>query len=178
MATFHIITLGCKVNLCESAALARKLTASGWREAAGDETSDLCVVNTCAVTGKAACSPVKRCARPCDETPAPAWWLPGVTPGRPPHPCRNQRGMAVMGTGEKLSIDQAIQSQVASPPLIRCGEVKTLRTFDPMPDGEPRTAPAPFLKFRTAATPTAPTASFPAPGGPAVAFPRIRSWTS
>ena len=52
--TFKIVTLGCKVNQYESDGLIEALTAAGWRPAAADHPADLCVVNTCAVTGGAA----------------------------------------------------------------------------------------------------------------------------
>lgn len=53
MPTFIIKTLGCKVNRFESEAMAALLTAAGWTPAA-DGPADLCIVNTCAVTGRSA----------------------------------------------------------------------------------------------------------------------------
>jgi threonylcarbamoyladenosine tRNA methylthiotransferase MtaB len=49
----RVLTLGCKVNQHESARLIEALTSSGCREAGAGEAADLCVVNTCAVTGRA-----------------------------------------------------------------------------------------------------------------------------
>ncbi len=54
MKSFKIITLGCKVNQAESEALAQDLKSSRWRPAGTGEPADLCVINTCAVTRKAA----------------------------------------------------------------------------------------------------------------------------
>lgn len=51
--SFTVVTLGCKVNQYESEALARRLVADGWRRAAGPPV-DLCLINTCTVTGRAA----------------------------------------------------------------------------------------------------------------------------
>ena len=51
MKTFNIITLGCKVNQCESNAIANDLLHAGWQRKKSD--ADLCIINTCAVTGKA-----------------------------------------------------------------------------------------------------------------------------
>ncbi len=51
---FQIITLGCKVNQCESEALDRQLAQKGGRPSGKNEIADLCVINTCAVTAKAA----------------------------------------------------------------------------------------------------------------------------
>jgi threonylcarbamoyladenosine tRNA methylthiotransferase MtaB len=51
--SFKIITLGCKVNQCESAYLKESLQSAGLREASKDESADIAVVNTCIVTQKA-----------------------------------------------------------------------------------------------------------------------------
>ncbi len=48
------VTLGCKVNQYESEYLRQGLAGLGYRDAAEDETADLCIVNTCAVTAEAA----------------------------------------------------------------------------------------------------------------------------
>ena len=53
LKTFKIITLGCKVNQCESESLAAALTEAGWCRAPEEWPAGLCIVNTCAVTGKA-----------------------------------------------------------------------------------------------------------------------------
>ena len=48
-----IFTLGCKVNECESASLARALCARGWEVTEELEPADLYILNTCAVTAEA-----------------------------------------------------------------------------------------------------------------------------
>ncbi len=53
MPKFKIITLGCKVNQAESEAIAGRLAEAHWTPAGPDETADLCIVNTCAVTQRA-----------------------------------------------------------------------------------------------------------------------------
>ncbi|MDJ0720031.1 MAG: tRNA (N(6)-L-threonylcarbamoyladenosine(37)-C(2))-methylthiotransferase MtaB [Desulfobacterales bacterium] len=50
---FLITTLGCKVNQFESDAIAQALESHGWRRAAPDDQAEVCIVNTCTVTGKA-----------------------------------------------------------------------------------------------------------------------------
>ena len=51
--TFRIITLGCKVNQYESAALKAALLASGCSESSHDREAELTIVNTCIVTQNA-----------------------------------------------------------------------------------------------------------------------------
>lgn len=46
----RLVTLGCKVNQYETQLVRESLEQHGYREATGDESADLCVVNTCTVT--------------------------------------------------------------------------------------------------------------------------------
>lgn len=57
--TFSILTFGCKVNSCESAAIHDAFLAAGYSLAAEGEPADVCIINSCAVTGVG----VKRRAR-------------------------------------------------------------------------------------------------------------------
>lgn len=49
--TCRLVTLGCKVNQYETQLVKEALQQNGYREASEDEAADLCVVNTCTVTG-------------------------------------------------------------------------------------------------------------------------------
>ncbi|MCF8077791.1 MAG: tRNA (N(6)-L-threonylcarbamoyladenosine(37)-C(2))-methylthiotransferase MtaB [Desulfobacterales bacterium] len=51
---FAIVTLGCRVNQCESDSLAQQLKDGGWYQAAPGVEPDLVIVNTCTVTARAA----------------------------------------------------------------------------------------------------------------------------
>ena len=50
--TFKILTLGCKVNSCESAAIEKRFLENGFTKA-DSETADLYIINSCSVTGTA-----------------------------------------------------------------------------------------------------------------------------
>ena len=50
MKTFKIHTLGCKVNTYESEAISELLIASSFKRVEEDETADVIIINTCAVT--------------------------------------------------------------------------------------------------------------------------------
>jgi len=52
MRTFKAITLGCKVNQYETEYVCEGLLRLGYRRAETDEPADLCIVNTCTVTGE------------------------------------------------------------------------------------------------------------------------------
>ncbi|MCC8034762.1 MAG: tRNA (N(6)-L-threonylcarbamoyladenosine(37)-C(2))-methylthiotransferase MtaB [Rikenellaceae bacterium] len=49
--SFH--TLGCKLNFSETSTLARQFEAGGFVRAAAGDVPDICIVNTCSVTGQA-----------------------------------------------------------------------------------------------------------------------------
>lgn len=50
MKTCRLVTLGCRVNQYETQLVREALERQGYREAADNESADLCVVNTCTVT--------------------------------------------------------------------------------------------------------------------------------
>lgn len=50
MRTFSIITLGCRVNQCESDEIAQGLSDRGWRSTEVGEIPSVVIVNTCTVT--------------------------------------------------------------------------------------------------------------------------------
>lgn len=52
MPTCRLVTLGCKVNQYETQLVQEALEKHGYREAGAEEQADLCVVNTCTVTGE------------------------------------------------------------------------------------------------------------------------------
>ncbi len=54
MPLLRAITLGCKVNQYETELVIEGLSRVGFCEANGDEPADLCLVNTCTVTGEGA----------------------------------------------------------------------------------------------------------------------------
>jgi threonylcarbamoyladenosine tRNA methylthiotransferase MtaB len=49
-ASLRTVTLGCKVNQYETEFVRQALNGIGYRDAAKDESADLCIVNTCTVT--------------------------------------------------------------------------------------------------------------------------------
>ncbi|MCQ2406079.1 MAG: tRNA (N(6)-L-threonylcarbamoyladenosine(37)-C(2))-methylthiotransferase MtaB [Oscillospiraceae bacterium] len=49
---FRTLTLGCKVNQCETRALEQYLTAAGGCECGENDSPDIVIVNTCAVTAE------------------------------------------------------------------------------------------------------------------------------
>lgn len=53
MTTFMMTTLGCKVNQFETEAIGLALGRKGWTRTGKGREADVCIINTCTVTGKA-----------------------------------------------------------------------------------------------------------------------------
>lgn len=51
--TFSVITLGCKLNYCESAAIEKSFLEDGFTPTPDGEKADVYIINSCAVTGTA-----------------------------------------------------------------------------------------------------------------------------
>lgn len=69
--TFSVFTLGCKVNSCESAAIIDSMLEAGYERAEPQQTADVCIINSCAVTGmsvKKARQMISRCKKDAPES--------------------------------------------------------------------------------------------------------------
>ena len=108
---FHIITFGCKVNQCDTAGMARELTARGWCAASPGAEPDLVIVNTCTVTARAdqqARQTIRRLAREHPETPL---WVTGCYGQRAPAEVAALPGVqTVFGNQEKADLGHLLSN--------------------------------------------------------------------
>jgi len=115
---FHMITFGCKVNQCDTAGMARELSARGWRAAAPGADPDLVIVNTCTVTKRAdqqARQTIRRLAREHPEAPI---WVTGCYAQRAPAEVAALPGVqAVFGNQEKTDL-ALLLSECCRPPAL------------------------------------------------------------
>ena len=128
--TYEIITLGCKVNSCESAAIAQSMERAGFSRSDGAEPADVYIINSCAVTGmseKKARQTVSRCKR---QNPDGVVVLCGCFPQAYPEEAGGVKGADIVtGNGLKGSIPQLVQDYLDN--RIRCMKVPPLtREFD------------------------------------------------
>jgi threonylcarbamoyladenosine tRNA methylthiotransferase MtaB len=116
MPAFHILTFGCKVNQCDTAGMARELTARGWRAAAPGTAPDLVLVNTCTVTARAdqqARQAIRRLAR---ERPGAPLWITGCYAQRAPAEVAALPGVQVVfGNQEKARLAHLMTEREAGP---------------------------------------------------------------
>lgn len=127
---FDIITLGCKVNSCESAAIAEAMEQAGYERCAENEISDIYIVNSCAVTSiavKKAKQMISRCKR---SNPSAVSVLCGCYPQSYPEAAGKTTGAdIVVGNGEKSAIPAMVEEYLEK--RIRMMRVSPLsREFD------------------------------------------------
>ncbi|MGN1340714.1 MAG: tRNA (N(6)-L-threonylcarbamoyladenosine(37)-C(2))-methylthiotransferase MtaB [Oscillospiraceae bacterium] len=107
---YSIITLGCKVNSCESAAISNAFEARGYHPAV-NEPADVYVINSCAVTGtgvKKARQAVSHCR---SENPSAAVVLCGCYPQAYPEEAARDALAAdiIIGNENKAKIPELVE---------------------------------------------------------------------
>lgn len=152
MKKFKIITLGCKVNQCESAALAGLLEGTGCRPGAADEMHDLVVLNTCTVTGKAAMQSRQAIRQAVRSHPGAKIVVTGCYAQTAPHEIGRIDGVDyIVGHGDKLNIPELIGqcgSQAPAPVILHSEILRHPRGFAPLPSVAPETRTRAFLKIQ------------------------------
>jgi threonylcarbamoyladenosine tRNA methylthiotransferase MtaB len=147
MPTFKIITLGCKVNQAESESIASRLAGPEWHPAGADEEADLCIINTCTVTQKAALQSRQAVRRAIHANPRASVAVTGCYAETDPQALMTIRGLDCI-------VDQAAKGRL--PEIVRArGIAKCDRPALLSGAGEAPASPADF-SFDTAAGRTRP----------------------
>lgn len=128
--TFEVITLGCKVNSCESAAISARFAEDGFTLAESGAPADVYIVNSCAVTAmseKKARQVISRCKR---ENPDCVTVLCGCFPQAYPEAAGKVAGADIVtGNSAKGAIPQLVRKYLSE--HIRCMRVDPMtRQFD------------------------------------------------
>jgi threonylcarbamoyladenosine tRNA methylthiotransferase MtaB len=151
MKSFTIITLGCKVNQCESAALAGLLESAGYRPAAPGDGKDLVVINTCTVTGKAAMQSRQAIRRAIRNHPEAEIVVTGCYAQTAPQEIQRIEGVDyIVGHGDKLNIAGLVRRtgpKSAAPTIVR-KDINRPCGFEPFPATAPEDRTRAFLKIQ------------------------------
>jgi threonylcarbamoyladenosine tRNA methylthiotransferase MtaB len=108
---FQIITLGCKVNQCESESLDRQWAKRGGRPTGKNEKADFCVINTCTVTAKAATQSRQAVRRAIRDNPGARIIVTGCHAQTEPEAIRQIRGVdQVVGYHAKRRLPEMLRS--------------------------------------------------------------------
>ena len=108
-ASFH--TLGCKLNFSETATIEKLLSQKGIEKASKEEIPDICVVNTCSVTGNADKKGRQLIRSLASKFPEAAIIVTGCYAQLKPEEVAKLPHVAlVLGSNEKLKISQYLDS--------------------------------------------------------------------
>lgn len=126
--TYEIITLGCKVNSCESAAIAEQMENAGFFPA--ETGADVCIINSCAVTSTGVKKARQAVSRKKRENPACVVVLCGCFPQAYPEQASQIIGADIVtGNSQKGNIAALVKDYLAKP--VRTMRVSPLtRDFD------------------------------------------------
>lgn len=151
MKFYKITTLGCKVNQYESDDLAGGLEADGWKKARKNSEIDLCIVNTCAVTGKAAMQSRQAIRKAVRDYPAARIVAAGCYSQIDPENIRSIPGVHyVIGHGDKHRIPDLLKraTEYTDIPVIRADKLPSDVLFSPIDPVVPQSRTRPFLKIQ------------------------------
>lgn len=117
MQRFKLVTLGCKLNQCESEELGLSLSAKAYRPCRGGEPVDLVVVNTCTVTERAAVQSRQAIRRAIREHPGAFVVVTGCLAETDPQTLRAIPGVGrVVGRTAKAGLAESLCAAKTAPP--------------------------------------------------------------
>lgn len=124
-----IVTLGCKVNAYDSAALADRLRGAGCDVVGADDVADVVVVNSCTVTDAADAESRRLARRARRRNPAARIVLTGCWAQTKPNAAAALPGIdAVVGTGRPEAVVHAVLAPSAEVPRVAVADVRRLET--------------------------------------------------
>lgn len=158
---FIIKTLGCKVNQVESETIISDLERKGWCNESSDHPADVCIINTCTVTGKAAMQSrqaVRQCIR---SHPGALIVVTGCHAQTDPEDIQRIKGVHhIIGNSHKDNITDVIiaagRQSAVSPRsdvhvhemVVACGDISQNREFFPLSTGIADNRTRPFIKIQ------------------------------
>ncbi len=152
MSKFKITTLGCKVNQAESEAIAQDLQSSKWLTARSLEEADICIVNTCAVTQKAAMQSRQAVRRAVRANPNAHIVVTGCYAQTAPQDIEAIEGVNyIVGHGEKHTIGRMIRAdghRAPGQPITIRGDIRKQRPFAAIPIANTVRRTRSFLKIQ------------------------------
>ncbi len=150
MRKFNIKTLGCKVNQCESDAMAREIKNSMALSPGSGDEGDVIVINTCTVTQKASMQSRQAIRKAIRENPDAKVLVTGCYAQTAPHEIAAIKGVhAVIGNREKTRISQFILGDHNTcQPILACGDINGQKRFSSFSRTAFGKRTRPFLKIQ------------------------------
>ncbi len=116
MPKFITTTLGCKVNQCESESIAKSMISSGWSQSGEESGADICIINTCSVTGRASMQSRQAIRQAIRSNPGAVVIVTGCYAQTEPDELKKIDGIGlIIGNREKENIFEIIKSKFQYP---------------------------------------------------------------
>ena len=152
MPKFRITTLGCKVNQCESDVIAEQLTSCDWSLALENESSEICIINTCTVTQKASMQSRQAVRQAIRRNPSARIVVTGCYAQTEPEAIEKILGVDdIIGNADKHLICEMIRrntNTALDQPLTICKDMQPEIDSEFLPDGVADGRTRPFLKIQ------------------------------
>ena len=149
---FCIRTLGCKVNQYESDVIAQTLTESGSVPTYAEGDSDLFIVNTCAVTQKAAMQSRQAVRQAIRTNPTARILVTGCYAQTEPDELKQIKGVdVIIGHKKKYEIPQLVHALIEAEsqiPISICNNLAKERIFRQIPSVPRQDRTRPILKIQ------------------------------
>jgi threonylcarbamoyladenosine tRNA methylthiotransferase MtaB len=135
MKKIAIATLGCKVNQCESAAFASSFAEAGCELVPFGGRADVCVINTCAVTGRAGQQSRQLIRRALKENPSARLVVTGCYAQMEPQQvlALSDQPLCLVGNGRKEQVVAAALAEGGGEEVLLLDEIANHRTITPLP---------------------------------------------
>jgi len=153
MPTYKIITLGCKVNQQESEIISKLLKNGAWQPAPANSDADVCIINTCTVTGKASMQSRQEIRKAVKANPNAKIIVTGCYAQTAPDEIKNISGVHhVAGNAFKISLPESILSSEINmedhTPSLQISNIMKEERFQAFPTILPGERTRPFLKIQ------------------------------
>jgi threonylcarbamoyladenosine tRNA methylthiotransferase MtaB len=152
MPKFTITTLGCKVNQCESDAIAKQLKSADWLAARKTEPTELCIINTCTVTQKASMQSRQAVRRAIRANPAARIVVTGCYAQTEPDAIQEIEGVHyIVGNADKHAICEVIcanKNPAPVRPRTICRDIQSEQDIESAPDVVAGGRTRPFFKIQ------------------------------
>ncbi|MFO7716398.1 tRNA (N(6)-L-threonylcarbamoyladenosine(37)-C(2))-methylthiotransferase MtaB [Desulfosarcina sp.] len=155
--TFSVITLGCKVNQCESESIAREMVSKGFvkpekRRGPAEQKPAICIINTCTVTRKAAMQSRQAIRQAIRCNPEALIVVTGCLAQTAPEEIKKIDGVQyIVGHADKPRIADLASAmkpdRVSQPEIIHRG-IRDIRTYQDMRLPALGSRTRPFLKIQ------------------------------
>lgn len=134
MLKVGLATLGCKVNQCDSAALAESLKSAGFSITPFNAFADVYIINTCTVTAFADFQARQLIRRALRQNPAARVVVTGCYAQTEPRTLAGIEGVShVVGNDHKHDIPELLFRPVSGTPQILAGDILKQRCFPSAP---------------------------------------------